>query len=252
MAGSTITRRRFVARVCVRCGSVMGEDFRFCVQCGMAVVMASPPFHGPTSVAPPRVQGAEAALGRGLADSGSGVLKIVAWILAVSALVTLMSIGSCAYFDYRARKSKMGLPRATYTHRTPGGVPVPPLNPREVCSLVSNEEVGQALGTTVSSTNMGTSGCHYTSSVGKSLTVDITPRGGSLALQLSAMAMKGSRGGGAVHKLMGIGDEAYVGRKGSTLMFRKGDTLVNLEVHADGNSFRAAVVIARKIATRVQ
>jgi hypothetical protein len=67
------------------------------------------------------------------------------------------------------------------------------------------------------------------------------------------MALKGAMGrAGAVRPVAGIGDEAYAGRKGSTLMFRKGDVLVNLEVHMDGNDFRAAKVIAQKIVTRLQ
>jgi hypothetical protein len=35
------------------------------------------------------------------------------------------------------------------------------------------------------------------------------------------------------------------------MMFRKGNTVVDLEVHTDGNSFQAATVIARRIATRL-
>jgi hypothetical protein len=66
------------------------------------------------------------------------------------------------------------------------------------------------------------------------------------------MAMKAAtKGQSAVRRVAGIGEEAYAGRKGSTLMFRKGNTVVDLEVHTDGNSFQVATVIARRIATRL-
>jgi uncharacterized protein YtpQ (UPF0354 family) len=88
--------------------------------------------------------------------------------------------------------------------------------------------------------------------VGRSLTVEVTPQAGSITLQLSAMAMKAAtKGQRAVRRIVGIGDEAYAGRKGSTLMFRKGNIVVNLNVHTDGDSFLAAAVIGRKIATRL-
>jgi len=186
------------------------------------------------------------------AESGSAVLRIVAWVLGISTLVTFLAIGSCAYFDYRARKDALQLPKVSRFDRTGGSAPAGTLDARGVCSLVSNVEVGEALGTTVSSTNRGASVCQYTSSVGRSLSVELTPQAGSLALKLSVMAMKGAtRGQSAVRPVAGIGDEAYAGRKGSTLMFRKGNTMVNLEVHTDGNSFQVAKVIARKIATRL-
>ena len=186
------------------------------------------------------------------ASSGNAVLKIIAWVLGISILVTLLSIASCAYFDYRARKANLQLPKVSHFDKTGGGASAGTLDARGVCSLVSNLEVGEALGTTVSSINRGTSTCQYTSSVGRSLTVEVTSQGGSIALNLSAMAMKAAtRGQSAVRQIVGIGDEAYAGRKGSTLMFRKGSTVVNLEVHTDGNSFLAARVIAQKIATRL-
>jgi hypothetical protein len=183
--------------------------------------------------------------------SGNTVLRVIAWILGISTLITLFSIASCAYFDYRARKNIVTVPKPRRFDKAGGSGPAGNADARGVCSLVSNLEVGEALGTTVSSTNKGVLVCQYTSSVGRSLKVGLTPQGGSLALQLSAMAMKAAKGQSAVRRVVGIGDEAYAGRKGSTLMFRKGNTLVDLEVHTDGNSFQAATVIARKIATRL-
>jgi hypothetical protein len=186
------------------------------------------------------------------ANSGSKVLKIIAWVLGISILVTLLSIASCAYFDYRSRKETAARAKMSHSEKMGGGTAVATVDARGVCSLVSNVEVGEALGTTVSSTNKGALTCQYTSSVGRSLTVEVTPQGGSFALQLSAMAMKAAtKGQSAVRRIVGIGDEAYAGRKGSALMFRKGNTVVHLNVQTDGNSFLAAAAIGRKIATRL-
>ena len=186
------------------------------------------------------------------AKSGNPILRIIAWILGISTLVALLSIASCAYFDYRSRKDNAVVPKPNRSGKTGGSGAASDVGPHGVCSLVSNLEVGEALGTTVSSTNRGTLVCQYTSSVGRSLKVAVTPQGGSLALQLSATALKAAtKGQSAVRRVAGIGDEAYAGRKGSTLMFRKGNTLVDLEVRTDVNSFQAATVIARKIAARL-
>ena len=186
------------------------------------------------------------------AKSGSAVLRVIAWVLGISTLVTLFSIASCAFFDYRARKSPVTVPKMGRYERTGGATPRATVDARAACSLVSNVEVGEALGTTVSSTNKGALVCQYTSSVGRTLSIEVTPQGGSLALQMSAMAMKAAtKGQSAVRRVIGIGDEAYAGRKGATMMFRKGNTVVDLEVHTDGNSFQAATVIARRIATRL-
>ena len=186
------------------------------------------------------------------AKSGSSLLRIIAWVLGISTLVTLFSIASCAFFDYRDRKNRVELPNTSHFAKTGGGAPARNVDARGVCSLVSNLEVGEALGAMVSSTNKGALVCQYTSSVGRGLSVEVTPQGGSLALQMSAMAMRAAtKGQSAVRRVVGIGDEAYAGRRGSALMFRKGNTVVDLEVHTDGNSFQVATVIAQKIATRL-
>jgi hypothetical protein len=125
---------------------------------------------------------------------------------------------------------------------------------RDVCSLVTKEEVGEALGTTVSETRGGTSNCQYTLSAGnnQALAVQVTWQGGALALKFAGMALKGVAGGvGGFQPVAGIGDEAYVGPMGSTLMFRKGDVMVNLDLRMAGNNVDAAKVIAQKIVARL-
>ena len=71
-------------------------------------------------------------------------------------------------------------------------------------------------------------------------------------MKFAGMAFKGVGGGqGSFQPLAGIGDEAYIGPMGTTLMFRKGDILVNLQLHMVGNGGDAAKVIAQKIAARL-
>jgi len=183
---------------------------------------------------------------------GITVLKIIVGLLAVCALVTIFSIGSCVYFDYREHKTARELRRAPQRDLTASVKPLPSFAGRDVCSLVTNAEVGAALGTTVSSIRTGPSSCRFTSSDNQSLNVAVTWQGGAVALKLSAMALKAKTGrAGIVGQLVGIGDEAYVGRQGSTLMFRRGEVMVTLEVNTVGKNFRAAVALAQKIVPRL-
>jgi hypothetical protein len=123
-----------------------------------------------------------------------------------------------------------------------------------VCSLVTKEEVGEALGTTMSEATGGTSSCQYTSSAGnnQALDVHVTWQGGAMALKFSRTVLKGVGGVQEFFQpVAGIGDEAYIAPMGTTLMFRKGDVLVNLQLHMVGNNVDAAKAIAQKIVARL-
>ena len=73
-----------------------------------------------------------------------------------------------------------------------------------------------------------------------------------MAMKLAGMALKGVAGGvGGFQSVTGIGDEAYAGPMGSSLMFRKGDIMVNLDLRMVGNNVEAAKVIAQKIVERL-
>jgi len=186
------------------------------------------------------------------ASPARSALKVIVGVLAFCALVTLFSIASCVYFDHRGRKRANELHPASQANLTPRANPEVAASGRDVCSLATNEEVGAALGTVVSSTHNGPSTCRYTSSDNQTVTVQVTWQGGQVALRLSAMAIKArARKAGAVAQLRGIGDEAYVAQQGSTLMFRKADVMVNLNVNSSGKSFRTAVLIAQKLVTRL-
>jgi hypothetical protein len=195
-----------------------------------------------------------AAPGAEPAKSGSTALKIIIGLLAFFALVTLLGIGSCLYMGYQVRKRARALSRTYHYDMTQSATSGRAVTARDVCSLVTKEEVGEALGTTVSGASGGTSNCQYALSAGnnQALDVSVTWQGGVLALKFSRMALKGTAGGQEFFQpVAGIGDEAYIAPMGTTLIFRKGDVLVNIQFHMVGNNVDAAKVIAQKIAARL-
>jgi hypothetical protein len=180
-------------------------------------------------------------------------VKIVLWLLAFFALVTLLGIGSCVYGVYRVKKRARELSQAYHLDITQSATLGRAATARDVCSLVTKEEVGEALGTTMSEAPGGTSSCQYTSSAGnnQALDVHVTWQGGAMALKLSTTVLKGVGGQGFFQPVAGIGDEAYIAPMGATLMFRKGDVLVNLQLHMVGNNVDAVKAIAQKIVARL-
>ncbi len=244
-----------MAGFCTKCGSPVGDDLRFCLQCGTPVAPPPAAAQGPGPAAPAAVQAAGAAPGAAPAKSGSAAVKIIVGLLAFFALVTLLGIGSCVYVGYRVRKRARELSQTYRFNTTQSATSTPAAAARDVCTLVTKEEVGEALGTTISEATGGTSNCQYALSAGnnQALAVQVTWQGGALAMKFASMAFnKGVAGGVAgFQQVAGIGDEAYVGPMGSTLMFRKGDVMVNLDLRMVGNNVDAAKVIAQKIAARL-
>ncbi|MGA9059242.1 MAG: zinc ribbon domain-containing protein [Terriglobia bacterium] len=243
-----------MAGFCTKCGSPIGDDVRFCLQCGTPVAPPPTAAQGPAPAAPAVVGAAGAAPGAAPAKSGSAAVKIIVGLLAFFALVTLLGIGSCVYVGYRVRKRARELSQTYRFDTTQSATSRRAATARDVCSLVTKEEVGEALGTTISEASGGTSSCQYTAAAGnnQALGVVVTWQGGALAMKFAGMAFKGVGGGqGSFQPLAGIGDEAYIGPMGSTLMFRKGDVMVNIDLRMIGNNVDAAKVIAQKIAARL-
>jgi hypothetical protein len=180
-------------------------------------------------------------------------VKIIVGLLAFFALVTLLGIGSCFYVGYRVRKRARQLSQAYHLETTQSATSGRTATARDVCTLVTKEEVGEALGTTMSEAPAGTSRCEYTSSAGNNqgLDVHVTWQGGAMALKVSTSVLTGVGGQGFFQPVAGIGDEAYIAPMGTTLMFRKGDVLVNLQLHMVGNNVDAVKAIAQKIAARL-
>ena len=243
-----------MAGFCTKCGSALGDDARFCLQCGTPVAPPPAAAQGPAAAVPAGVKAAGTAPGAAPAKSGSAAVKIIVGLLAFFALVTILGIGSCFYVGYRVRKRARELSQTYHYEMTQSATSRQAATTRDVCSLVTKEEVGEAFGTTISKASGGTSNCQYTLSAGnnQALAVQVTWQGGALAMKFAAMAFKGVAGGVAgFQPVAGIGDEAYVGPMGSTLMFRKGDVMVNLDLRMAGNNVDAAKVIAQKIAARL-
>jgi hypothetical protein len=180
-------------------------------------------------------------------------VKVIVGLLAFFALVTLLGIGSCLYMGYQVRKRARVLSQAYRLDMTQRASSERAAK-RDACSLVTKEEVGEALGTTIAEASGGTSNCRYTSSAGsnQALDVSVTWQGATFALKFAMAALKGTSGGSEFFQpVPGIGDEAYIAPMGSTLMFRKGDVLVTIQFHMVGNNGEAAKVIAQKIAARL-
>lgn len=182
-------------------------------------------------------------------------MKVIIAVLAFMALVTLLGIGSCVYLSYRVRKRAREFSKTYRFEMAQGETSGRAGAARDVCSLVTKEEVGQALGTDISAASGGTTSCQYTFSGGnnQALAIQVTWQGGALAMKMAQMALKAVGGSvGGFQTVAGIGDEAYVGPMGSSLMFRKGDVMVNLDLRAAGNNVEGAKVIAQKIAAKLQ
>jgi len=243
-----------MAGFCTKCGSALGDDVRFCLQCGTPVASLPAAAQGPAPAAPAGAQAAGAAPGTAPAKSGSAALKIIVGLLAFFALVTLLAIGSCVYGVYQVRKKARELSQTYHYDMTRSGTSGRAATARDVCSLVTKEEVAEALGTTISEASGDTSSCRYTAAGGnQALGVSVTWQGATLALKFSRMALKGTAGGQEFFQpVAGIGDEAYIAPMGTTLMFRKGDVLVNLQLQMVGNNVDAVKAIAQKIVARLQ
>jgi hypothetical protein len=171
-------------------------------------------------------------------------------VLTFLVLITLLGIGSCVYV---LRKKARELSRTYHYEVTQSVSSGRAARARDVCSLVTKDEVGEALGTTISEASGGTSRCRYRSSGNiQALDVSVTWQGAALALKFARMALKGTAGGQEFFQpVAGIGDEAYIAPMGTTLMFRKGDVLVNLQLHMVGDNVEAVKAIAQKIAARL-
>jgi hypothetical protein len=181
-------------------------------------------------------------------------VKVIVGLLAVFALATLLAIGSFVYLGYRVRNKARELSQTSHLDLTQSASSGQAVDARDVCSLVTKEEVGEALGTTITEATGGTSSCRFASSadLNQAVDVEVTWRGGTLALKFSRMTLKDTGGGQeSFQPVAGIGDEAYIAPMGTTLMFRKGDVLVNLQLHMVGNNVDAVKAIAQKIIARL-
>jgi zinc-ribbon domain len=228
-----------MATFCASCGSVLADGTRFCEKCGAAV--AGPPGVGVPAGTPTPGRPGPAP---GAPQASSTAVKIIIAILAVIMFFVLLVAGGCFYFAYRVRQK---------THEFTKNMEnvTPYAGKREPCAMLSASEASDALGQPVSSAEpTGSTACRYTydSDPSRGFRVTYNWQGGAMAMGITHGVMKNLPGGASFTPLDGVGDEAYLGPAGSTLMMRKGDVMVNIDLRNGGVSADAAKKMARTIA----
>jgi zinc-ribbon domain len=228
-----------MAAFCVSCGNPLADGAKFCTKCGATQPVApAAPVGTVMSPAPaaPASQG-----------SSTG-MKILIGVLVFFMFLILVVAGSCVYIGYRVKQ------RAHEFSQSMGGNTKPYTGRRQPCAMLSTSEASAALGEPVASVEQrGTTICAYSYGPGgsKSFDVDYAWEGGGIAMGLTHGAMKHVAGMDTFTTLEGIGDEAYMAPGNSSLLMRKGDVMVTIDLRENGISPDAAQNMARKIASHL-
>jgi hypothetical protein len=228
-----------MATFCASCGSPLADGTRFCEKCGAAVT--GPPLVGVPAAAPVAGRPGSAP---GAPQGSSTAVKIIIAILAVIMFLVLLAAGGCLYFAYRVKQ------RAHEITKNMENV-TPYAGRREPCAMLSASEASDALGQPVSSAEpAGTTSCRYSygSDPTRQFRIAYNWQGGAMAMGITHGVMKSLPGGASFTSLDGVGDEAYLGPGGSTLMMRKGDVMVNIDLRNGGIPTDAAKKMAKTIA----
>ena len=206
-------------------------------------------------------------------------MKIIIGVLAFFLLVGVLGIATCVYVGYRV-KQKVEQAKTEYGLDNTG---LPRVEARDVCTLLTKEEVSDITGVTITEAQGSTEQCTYASASNPMVVQDhVTWQGGKMVYKMSAGVTKMSASGTpVVQNVPGVGDEAFTmtpfqGKdkdsfqqdlkndksgmlKGMAnmmgqvpLIFRKGDVMVTLSVtEASGDSDDAKKALAIKIASRL-
>jgi hypothetical protein len=294
-----------MARFCTQCGTAATSDeVKFCSKCGAALPApapapaapaptqaqaaparsaAAPPAAAPAppaaaapahpSAAPPAA--APAAAAPVAAKSSNTFVKILVGVLAFFVLVGVLGVATCAYIGYKA-KQKFDQAKTEYGLGNTG----PAAQERDVCSLVTKEEVTEFTGVAITSVTGSTSKCTYASESNPVvLETDVSWQGGALGLKLGIASLKAMGGTDTIIQVPGIGDEAYtIGLKGKTaedmqheaetdqsgtvkgmthllgmapLMFRKGDVMMTIRLTQAADPDTAKQAIAKAAVGRL-
>ncbi len=119
-----------MARFCTSCGSPVGEDLKFCLQCGkeLAAPVVGPPAPAAVAAASEVVpaMAPPVAAPPAPAKPSSPVLKIILIVVGIFVLVAILSVGACVYGVYRAKRAVQGSLKLdssgkTFEVQTPGG-----------------------------------------------------------------------------------------------------------------------------------
>jgi hypothetical protein len=233
-----------MAAFCVGCGKPLADGARFCNNCGAtqpamaaavapAAVAPAAPVMTPVSVTP--------------ASKGSNTaIKILIGFLAFIVLVALLGAGGCLYVAYRVKQ------RAHEFSRSMGGDVRPYTGKRQPCALLSSSEASEALGVPVGSVEQrGTSACEYAYGNGQHFDVEYQWENGGITMGIAHGAMKHVAGMDTFTTVPGVGDETYLAPGNSSLMMRKGDVMVTIDLREGGLSPDAAKRMASRIAGRL-
>jgi zinc-ribbon domain len=222
-----------MAAFCVSCGNSLADGARFCNKCGATQPAAPAPVGTVMSPAPAAP-----------AQGSSAAVKIIIGILGFFVFLMLIAAGSCFYIGYRVKQ------RAHEFSRSMGGDVKPYTGRRQPCAMLSTSEASDALGQTVASVEQrGNSVCEYSyGSNGQHFDVDYAWQGGGIAMGLAHGAMTHVAGMDTFTTVEGVGDETYLAPGNSSLLMRKGDVMVTIDLRESGVSADAAKKMASKIA----
>ncbi len=221
-----------MAAFCVSCGNPLADGAKFCSKCG-----ATQPAAPAAAVSAP-APAAPASTGM------STGMKILIGVLAFFMFLILAVAGSCVYIGYRVKQ------KAHEFSRSVGGDAKPYTGRRQPCAMLTTSEASSALGQPVTSVEQrGTMSCEYTyGSSGRHFDVEYTWEHGGITMGIARGAMKQVAGMDTFTSVEGIGDEAYLAPGNSSLMLRKGDVLVQIDLREAGVSADAAKKMAQTIA----
>lgn len=221
-----------MAAFCVSCGNPLADGAKFCSKCG-----ATQP------AAPAAAVSAPAPTAPASTGMSTG-MKILIGVLAFFMFLILAVAGSCVYIGYRVKQ------KAHEFSRSMGGDARPYTGRRQPCAMLTTSEAATALGQTVASVEQrGTMSCEYTyGSSGRHFDVEYTWEHGGITMGIARGAMKQVAGMDTFTSVEGIGDEAYLAPGNSSLMMRKGDVLVQIDLREAGVSADAAKKMAQTIA----
>jgi hypothetical protein len=280
-----------MARFCTQCGtSAANEAVKFCSKCGapLPAAAAAPPSQQAAPAepppSPPAAQPAPppapapvvpAAQAAGAAKGMSTLAKVLIGLVGFVVLVGALGVATCAYIGYKA-KQKFDQAKTEYGLDQNG----PAATARDVCSLISKEEVSEITGATVTDAEGTESKCTYSSATNPVvLETDVAWSGGKLGLKLGVAALRRMGPVDTIKTLNGIGDEAYsLGLPEETkkdmdneaqkdqsgtvkgmehimseapLMFRKGDVMVTVRLMEATDPETAKESIAKTVASRL-
>ncbi len=199
-----------MARFCTKCGSPAANDqVKFCAKCGTALpapaATTGAPSHPRAAAPPPAAQPVAAAPAPpaappAAAKSSGPWVKIIVGVLGFLALVTVLGLGTCAYLGYRLKqkveqaKSEYGLDKlGSLSSKIPSGSSSPSTNVqgRDVCSLLSKEEVTEITGVTITEARGSTEKCDYASATNPTVAeVTVTWQNGATSYKMLAVTMK--------------------------------------------------------------